>query len=109
MIDQTRILETLTHLIPLYPTLHRALLSSLSNLALRYLNGSSPKPTTARLLEAASSLYSILHYTGGKVGAVNHWRKSVDDTLAFAWGAFQGLRTTFSAAGRSLPTSRVNH
>ncbi|KIP10671.1 hypothetical protein PHLGIDRAFT_125372 [Phlebiopsis gigantea 11061_1 CR5-6] len=98
---QVLILQTLAQLVPLYPTLHRALLSSLSNFALRYLNGSSPKPIPPRLLEAASGLYGILHYTGGKVGAANHWRKSVDDTLGFAWGAFQGLRTTFSVSGTS--------
>ena len=92
-------LQTLAHLVPLYPTLHRALLPSLSNLALRYLNGSSPKPIPPRLLEAASELYCVLHYTGGKVGAANHWRKSVDDTLGFAWGALQNLRTTFPVIG----------
>lgn len=92
-------METLMHLVPLYPTLHRVLLSSLSNLALRHLNGCSPKPTAPRLLRAASGLYSILHYTGGKVGAANQWRKSMDDTLAFAWGALQGLRTTFPDIG----------
>ena len=51
------------------------------------------------MLKEASDLYSVLHYTGGKVGAANHWRKSVDDTLAFAWGALQNLRTTFPTNG----------
>ena len=91
-------LETLTHLVPLYPMLHRAFLQSLSNLALRFLNGSAPRPTSTRLLHAASIFYSVLHYTGGKVGAGNQWRKSLDDTLSFAWGALQSLRTTFSNA-----------
>lgn len=93
-------METLTHLVPLYPTLHRASLSSLSNLALRYLNGSSPKPTSTHLLQAASAMYSVLHSMGGKVGAATQWRKSLDDTLAFAWGALQSLRTTFSTTGK---------
>ncbi|KAF5387632.1 hypothetical protein D9615_000575 [Tricholomella constricta] len=89
------ILETLTRLVPLYPTLHRASHSALSALSLRFLNGSAPQPTNNSLLEAASGLYSVLHYTGGKVGAANLWRKSVDETLAFAWTAFSALRTTF--------------
>jgi len=46
-------------------------------------------------VKSASKLYSVLHYTGGKVGAANMWRKAVDDTLFEAWNAFHGLRTTF--------------
>ena len=90
-------LETLAHLVPLYPTLHRAQASTLSSAALRYLNGSAPRPTPRPLLEAASGLYAVLHHTGGKVGAATHWRKSVDETIAFAWGALHNLRTTFPA------------
>lgn len=52
------------------------------------------------LLESASRLYGVLHHTGGKVGAANNWRKSLDDTLAFGWGAFLGLRTTFNRSGK---------
>lgn len=104
---QVLVLETLTHLVPLYPTLHRALLQSLSSLALRFLNGSAPRPMSQRLLHSASALYSVLHHTGGKVGAGNQWRKSLDDTLSFAWGALQSLRTTFTDAGygQQLPSS----
>lgn len=93
-------LDSLTHLVPLYPTLHRSLHTSLSSLTLKFLNGSSPKPTPTPLVEAASRLYSTLHVTGGKVGASNLWRKSLDDTLAFAWGAFLNMRKTYPSAGR---------
>ncbi|KZT72556.1 hypothetical protein DAEQUDRAFT_704985 [Daedalea quercina L-15889] len=88
-------LNTLTHLIPLFPTLHRSLHQQLSSVVLRYLNGSTPRPTPAQLVDAASRLYSVLHFTGGKVGAANVWRKSLDDTLGFAWNALSGMRRTF--------------
>ncbi|KAL6305864.1 hypothetical protein BKA93DRAFT_824657 [Sparassis latifolia] len=92
-------ISTLAHLIPLYPTLHRALQNSLNTLALRYLNGSAPKPTPGPLLEVASRLYSVLPTTGGKVGASNIWRKSIDDTLVFAWTALTSIRTTYPSTG----------
>ena len=95
--SQVIAMDTLAHLVPLYPTLHRSLQSQLSGIALRYLNGSAPKPMSQPLLESASRLYSTLPHTGGKVGAANNWRKSVDDTLAFAWGAFLGLTDTFKS------------
>lgn len=88
-------LNTLTHLIPLYPTLHRAQHAAMHALTLKLLNGSTPLPTDTLLLQSASGLYSVLHHTGGKVGAVNLWRKSVDDTLAFSRTALECLRTTF--------------
>ena len=50
-------------------------------------------------MEAASQLYSVLHHTGGKVGAATQWRKSMDDTIAFTWGALRGIRTTFPNPG----------
>ncbi|TFK43691.1 rRNA processing/ribosome biogenesis-domain-containing protein [Crucibulum laeve] len=94
-------LETLTKLIPLYPTTNRSSHSALSALCLRFLNGSAPAPTDGRLLKAASSLYATLHLTGGKVGAANIWRKSLDETLSFAWGAFLSVRTTFPSEVRN--------
>ncbi|KAJ7904735.1 hypothetical protein B0H14DRAFT_3421490 [Mycena olivaceomarginata] len=42
----------------------------------------------------------VLHFTGGKVGAANLWRKSVDDTLAFGWTSFLSVRSTFLVEGR---------
>ncbi|EPQ59104.1 hypothetical protein GLOTRDRAFT_103172 [Gloeophyllum trabeum ATCC 11539] len=89
-------LNTLTMLVPLYPTLHKALHGSLSSLTLRFLNGTAPTPLSSDLVKAASRLYAVLHYTGGKVGAAGQWRKSLDDTLAFTWSALNRLLSTFS-------------
>lgn len=108
ILRQVLILATLARLVPLYPTLHRASHTALSALSLRFLNGSVPNPTSNALLEAASHLYAVLHFTGGKVGAANLWRKSVDQTLAFGWSAFFALRTTFPGAGGSLSFSRLH-
>ncbi|TFK55557.1 hypothetical protein OE88DRAFT_1672300 [Heliocybe sulcata] len=99
-------LNTLTMLVPLHPTLHKALHGSLSALALRYLNGSAPTPLSSDLVKAASRLYAVLHYTGGRVGAAGQWRKSLDDTLTFTWNAFHSLRLTYEAGG--LPASSGN-
>ena len=90
-----------------YPTLHRATHGSLTSLTLRFLSGASPKPIPDDLVRAASNLYALLHHTGGKVGAAANWRKSVEDTLDFAWNAFTGLRTTYSPPGRSLSFTSV--
>lgn len=88
-------METLTRLIPFYPTTHRASSTALSAFTLRYLNGSPTGFTNEAILSAASQLYAVLPLTGGKVGATNLWRKSLDETLAFGWEAFYCLRTTF--------------
>jgi hypothetical protein len=50
-------------------------------------------------MNAASELYSVLHLTGGKVGSIKLWRKSMDESLAFGWDAFMSLRTTFKHPG----------
>ena len=88
-------MDTLKDMIVLYPSLHRALSSSMTDMCHRILNGSTPQPTNKILLHSAANLYATLHYTGGKVGAANLWRKSVDETLQCLWAALMGLRTTF--------------
>ncbi|KAJ7240352.1 rRNA processing/ribosome biogenesis-domain-containing protein [Mycena haematopus] len=94
------ILSTLALIIPLYPTLHRSSHSALSALSLSFLNGNPFKPPSLPLTRTASRLYAVLHFTGGKVGAANLWRKSVDDTLAFGWTSFLSVRSTFLVEGR---------
>ncbi|KAI0677400.1 rRNA processing/ribosome biogenesis-domain-containing protein [Trametes maxima] len=89
------VLDTLAHTVSLYPSLCRPLHAALSNTALRHLNGSAPNPTPNAMVEACSRLYCLLPITGGKVGAAGLWRKSLDDTIAFAWGALLQLRTTY--------------
>lgn len=96
---QILVLDTLAHMVSLYPSLCRPLQTALSNVALSHLNGSAPNPTPVAMVEASSRLYSVLPLTGGKVGAAALWRKSLDDTVAFAWGAFLQLRTTYPNQG----------
>ncbi|KXN89565.1 Proline-, glutamic acid- and leucine-rich protein 1 [Leucoagaricus sp. SymC.cos] len=88
-------MSTLTSLIPLYPTLHKPAYPALSNLALRFLDGHPHTPVSSEVLHAASRLYSVIHVTGGKVGASSLWRKTLDETLTFGMNAFWSLRTTF--------------
>ncbi|KAJ6515674.1 rRNA processing/ribosome biogenesis-domain-containing protein [Mycena sanguinolenta] len=89
------VLSTLALIIPLYPTLHRSSHAALSTLSLSFLNGNPFKLPSLLLTRTASRLYVVLHFTGGKVGAANLWRKSVDDTLAFGWTSFLSVRSTF--------------
>ncbi|KAF8204795.1 rRNA processing/ribosome biogenesis-domain-containing protein [Pholiota molesta] len=95
-------METLTRLIPLYPTTHRASSGALSAFTLRYLNGSPTGFTNEFILHSASQLYATIPLTGGKVGAVNLWRKSLEETLAFGWEAFYALRTTSLIEGQNI-------
>lgn len=99
--NATKILcvDTLTRLIILYPNAHRASCAAISAFSLRHLSGSAISPTNTKVLDAVSRLYSVLHLTGGKVGAVNLWRKSTEETLSFGWEALSSLRTTFPDEG----------
>jgi len=92
-------METITCLVTIYPTTHRTCSSALTTLALGYLNGSPSGRTNQDLMNAASQLFAALPMIGGKVGACNFWRKSLDETLAFGWEAFLSLRTTFPTEG----------
>ncbi|KAJ3813902.1 rRNA processing/ribosome biogenesis-domain-containing protein [Lentinula aff. lateritia] len=89
------VLKTLARLIPLYPNIHRAFHASLLSIVSRIFSQSAPNHISQQLVEPACLLYSVLHYTGGKVGAANLWRKSLDDSISSAWTAFIGVRTTF--------------
>lgn len=94
-------MDTLTRLITLYPTAHRAPFGALSAFSLRHLNGSPSSRSNIKLLDAISRLYSVLHLTGGKVGAVNLWRKSMEETLSFGYESLFSLRSTFPGEGMS--------
>jgi len=88
-------LETLSQLVLLFPPSYKQLHTPLSALVLKNLNGSSPAPSSGKLVTAASKLYVVLPCTGGKVGASNLWRKSVDETLEFTQGALSWLKVDF--------------
>lgn len=92
-------LETLSQLVSLFPSSHKQLHASLSALTLKYLNGSSPAPSPMKLVTASSKLYATLPCTGGKVGASNLWRKSVDETLEFTQEALSWLKADFQGVG----------
>jgi len=92
-------IETITCLVTAYPTTHRTCSNALTTLALGYLNGTPSGRTNQDLMNAASKLFAALSMIGGKVGAVNLWRKSLEETLAFGWEAFLCLRTTFPIEG----------
>lgn len=92
---QVLIFETLSDLVALYPTTHRPIYNQLNTFVLDHLDGSPFGLTHASILDSASRLYARLPSTGGKVGSVSLWRKSVDDSLAFGWTSFGSLRTSF--------------
>ncbi|TDL29691.1 hypothetical protein BD410DRAFT_758724 [Rickenella mellea] len=96
------VMDTLTVLVPLFPNLHRALLPSISNLALQSLDGLHPTATPISVLQSASRLNACLHHTGGKVGSSTLWRKSVNEAIAFCWSALAALRTTYPQKGQVL-------
>lgn len=98
-------MDTLRDMVILYPSLNRASCSSITNMCHQILNGSAPQRTNKLLLHNAAGLYAVLHYTGGKVGAANLWKKSVDETLQCLWAASIGLRTTFPVKNGPLPSS----
>ncbi|KAL0573964.1 hypothetical protein V5O48_007979 [Marasmius crinis-equi] len=95
-------LRTITRLVPIYPNIHRANHASLSTLTLRILSANTTH-SSRTLRDPAAELYSVLHLTGGKVGAATLWRKSLDERLADAWNAFGALRTSFK--GGPVPSS----
>lgn len=98
-------MDTLRDVVILFPSLNRASSSSITNMCHQILNGSAPQRTNKLLLHNAAGLYAVLHYTGGKVGAANLWKKSVDETLQCLWAASMGLRTTFPVKNSPLPSS----
>lgn len=56
---------------------------SLSTQALKHLNSSLPAPSSMKLVATSSKLCTITLCMGGKAGASNLWRTSVDETLEF--------------------------
>ena len=75
----------LAHMVPLYPTLHRQLVSQITAVSLENLRGSFPVPLSRERVALAAQLLAALHLTDGKVGAGPAWRKLVDDAVGSAW------------------------
>jgi len=92
-------IDALSVLVPLYPTLYKALFGQLSAFCLRQFNCSAGQPMDASVIQATSRLYAVFAVTGGKVGAASLWRKSVEEILSIGWASFHALRTTFPNDG----------
>ncbi|KIJ70145.1 hypothetical protein HYDPIDRAFT_121614 [Hydnomerulius pinastri MD-312] len=92
---KTLAIQTLAQLVPIYPSLHKALSSRLFALCHHIFNGSAFQTTDGPLLSAAARLHATLHSLGGKVGGANLWRNSLDAVLQSSWSALSALRTTF--------------
>ncbi|KAJ3757971.1 rRNA processing/ribosome biogenesis-domain-containing protein [Lentinula raphanica] len=106
---QGLILKTIAKLVPIYPNIHRASHAALSSIVLRIFSESAPIHSSQSLIEPACCLYSVLHHTGGKVGAANLWRISLDESIGSAWTAFTGVRTTFPDENGRFPQVQQLH
>ena len=78
-------LATLAHMVPLYPTLHRQLISQVAAVCLANLQGSFPVPLPRERVALSAQLLAALHLTDGKVGTGTAWRKLVDDAIGSVW------------------------
>lgn len=99
IICQTSSIRTLAQLVPLYPSLHKALSQRLYALCNQVFTGSVHHATDS-LLDATANLYAVLHFLGGKVGGINLWRNCLDEVLQFSWSAWLSLRTTFPTSAQ---------
>lgn len=78
-------LATLAHMVDLYPTLHRQLVSQITAVCLANLRGSFPVLPHRERVAISAQLLAVLHPTDGKVGAATAWRKLVDDAVGSTW------------------------
>jgi len=78
-------LATLAHMVPLYPTLHRQLVSQITSVCLENLRASFPVPVPPERVVLSAQLLAALHLSDGKVGAAAAWRILVDDAVGSAW------------------------
>lgn len=92
-------MRTLAQLVPLYPSLHKALSQRLYALCNQIFTDSVHHATDS-LLDAAVNLFAVLHFLGGKVGGINLWRNCLDEILQFSWSAWLTLRTTFPTSAQ---------
>jgi len=96
-------LDTLIELVPIYPSLHRAQNNSLSAICLRIIDTSSLGACNKVIIAHGARLLSVLHFTGGKVGAASLWRKALEDMIGSTWTAFAALRTSFLGQNYPVP------
>ncbi|KAF8138503.1 rRNA processing/ribosome biogenesis-domain-containing protein [Boletus edulis] len=97
-------IRSLAQLVPLYPSLHKALSQRLFAVCHQIFSGSTHHATES-LLDATVNLYAVLHFLGGKVGGTNLWRNSLDEVLQFSWSSWLTLRTTFPTSASHKVTA----
>lgn len=107
IINQALSIQTLAQLVPLYPSLHKALSQRLFVLCNQIFSG-SVHHATDNLLDATVNLYSVLHFLGGKVAGTNLWRNCLEEILQFSWSAWLALRTTFPTSAQ-LSHKAIGH
>ncbi|KAF9247388.1 rRNA processing/ribosome biogenesis-domain-containing protein [Melanogaster broomeanus] len=106
---KTLAIQSLGQLVPIYPSLHKALSQRLFALCNHIFSGSAPQVTDGPLVDATASLYSALHFLGGKVGGANLWRNSLDAVLLSSWTAWLALRTTYPASAAQFHQQAFGH
>ncbi|KIK92288.1 hypothetical protein PAXRUDRAFT_830084 [Paxillus rubicundulus Ve08.2h10] len=99
---KTLAIQSLAQLVPIYPSLHKALSPRLFALCNHIFNGAAPQIMGGTLFATAADLYATLHFLGGKVGGAALWRNSLDAVLQSSWTAWLSLRTTFPASAAQL-------
>ncbi|KAF9226650.1 hypothetical protein BS17DRAFT_775931 [Gyrodon lividus] len=95
---KTLVIQSLGQLVPIYPSLHKALSQRLFALCNHIFSGVALQATDGPLFDATANLYAALHFLGGKVGGTTLWRNSFDAVLQSSWAAWLALRTTFPAS-----------
>jgi hypothetical protein len=84
-------LATLAQVVPLYPTLHRQLVSQITAICLANLRGSFPVPVPRERAALSAQLLAVLHLADGKVGAGAAWRMLVDNAVGSAWDCLREM------------------
>ncbi|KAF8842739.1 hypothetical protein BDN67DRAFT_965401 [Paxillus ammoniavirescens] len=102
-------IQSLAQLVPIYPSLHKALSPRLFALCNHVFSGGAPQVTDGILFDATANLYATLHLLGGKVGGAALWRNSLDAVLHSSWTAWLSLRTTFPASAAQFNQQSFGH
>ncbi|CCA66610.1 hypothetical protein PIIN_00293 [Serendipita indica DSM 11827] len=84
------IMNAISSLIQWFPTLHRALGSTILAAVTPHLAGNMDGPSLS-IVDSAAHLLAVMHRLDGKVGAPIAWRTTLDATLAEAWHCLEHI------------------